>query len=85
MPRFEIPVVNDPGGGDGQRVPVAVRAEREAGVVAESRLAAGVQLGRSEFSVTLGATILQSWQAETISENDCNNGDGNVLIQRPRQ
>ena len=48
---------------DCRGVPVAVRAEREAGVVAESGLAAGVDLRRSELPVTLGAAVLQGRQA----------------------
>jgi hypothetical protein len=43
---------------------VAVRAEREAGVVAESGLSAGVHFGGSELPVAFGAAILQSRQAD---------------------
>ena len=58
LPRFEIPVVDNPGRSDGQGVPVAVGAEGEAGVVAEPGLAAGVVLNWSELPVAFGAAVL---------------------------
>ncbi len=66
--------MNDPRRRDCQGVPVAVRAEREAGVVAESGFPAGVDFGGSELPVAFGAAIFQSRQA----------GEGIQVVRRAR-
>jgi hypothetical protein len=57
-PRFKVPVVNDASWSDRQRVPVAVWAEGESGVITKSSLARRIDIDRTELAVAFGTAIL---------------------------